>query len=135
MEVAFPSRKISLAIINITKADSRQSGISIQMVDDFTATGKIIAEIPRIIKILMMLLPMAFPKLKPVFPDTADKTFTINSGEDVPNATIVSPIIRLEIFFLLAMAAAPSTSQLAPKINGMKPKIEKRRFSIEIFLM
>ena len=135
MEVALPSRKTSLAIINITKADKRQSGISIQMVEDFTATGNIMAEMPRIINILMMLLPIAFPKLKPVFPDTADNTFTISSGEEVPKATIVSPITRLDIFFLLAMAAAPSTSQLAPKIKGTKPKIEKKRFCIKFVFL
>ncbi|RLD54671.1 MAG: hypothetical protein DRJ05_14210 [Bacteroidetes bacterium] len=116
--------------MRITKADRRQRGISIQMVEDFTATGKIIAEIPRIIKMFMILLPMAFPKLNPVFPDTAENTFTINSGEEVPKATMVRPMMRLLMFFLFAMAAAPLTSQLAPKIKGTKPKTENTRFTI-----
>ena len=88
------------------------------------------AERPRMTRILIMLLPTTLPKLKPEFPETAESTFTTSSGEEVPNATIVSPITRLEIFFFLATAEAPLTSQLAPKIKGINPNTENNRFSI-----
>jgi len=88
------------------------------------------AERPRMTRILIMLLPTTFPKLNPEFPETAERTFTTSSGEEVPNATMVSPITRLEIFFFLATAEAPLTSQLAPKINGINPMTENNRLSI-----
>lgn len=105
------SIKTSFAKTKITSAERKHNGISIQIVEDLTTTGKITAEIPRIIRMLIILLPMALPKLKPELSETADSIFTISSGEDVPKATIVKPITRLEMFFLLAIAAAPSTSQ------------------------
>lgn len=81
-----------------------------------------------------MLLPITLPKLKPEFPETADSTFTTNSGEEVPKATIVNPMTRLEIFFFFATAEAPPTSQLAPKISGIKPMTENKRLIIMKFI-
>lgn len=80
--------------------------------------------------IFMMLLPTTFPKLNPEFPEIAERTFTTNSGEEVPNATMVIPITRLEIFLFLAMAEAPLTSQVAPKISGINPIIDNSRLSM-----
>ena len=78
----------------------------------------------------MILLPTTFPKLNPELPEVAAKIFTTSSGEEVPNATIVNPMTRSEIFRFLAMAEAPLTSQVAPKIKGRNPKIANNRFSI-----
>lgn len=49
--------------------------------------------------------------------------FTTNSGADVPKETMVNPMIRSDTLYFLARADAPSTSQLAPKINAVKPAI------------
>nr|WP_281836070.1 hypothetical protein [Propionigenium maris] len=47
--------------------------------------------------------------------------FTINSGEDVPKATIVRPITILGILNLLAKDEEPSTRKFAPQISGINP--------------
>lgn len=49
--------------------------------------------------------------------------FTINSGAEVPKATIVKPIAKSEILYCLARAEAPLTNQLAPKISATNPVI------------
>jgi hypothetical protein len=46
---------------------------------------------------------------------------TINSGADVPKATIVNPITKSEILFYFANHEAPSTTQLDPKNKLVKP--------------
>jgi len=50
---------------------------------------------------------------------------TINSGAEVPKATIVKPITKLEIWNLFAIAAEPSTNIVAPWTKKTKPKINK----------
>ncbi|GAB3004001.1 hypothetical protein GCM10027284_22210 [Cyclobacterium sediminis] len=50
------------------------------------------------------------------------KKLTINSGADVPKATIVNPITKSEILFFFANEEAPDTSQFAPKIRLINPK-------------
>ena len=80
----------------------------------------------------MMLLPTTFPKLNPVLPEVAARIFTNNSGVEVPNATMVSPITRFGMFRLFATDVAPSTSHEAPKMSGAKPVNDKKRFSIEL---
>jgi hypothetical protein len=54
-------------------------------------------------------------------PCTLANTFTNNSGVDVPKATIVKPIIMLEILNFRAIDEAPSTNIPAPFIRATKP--------------
>jgi hypothetical protein len=49
------------------------------------------------------------------------KIFTINSGADVPKATIVSPITKGEIPNFFALEEAPSTKRSAPLIRKINP--------------
>lgn len=64
-----------------------------------------------------MLLPMIFPIARPVFPSSAEKRFTDNSGVEVPKATIVSPTTIGGIEYLRAREEAPDTSKSAPLIR------------------
>jgi len=78
-------------------------------------------DIPRIRAILNILLPMMFPKTTSLCPDMLEKIFTINSGADVPKATIVRPITISGTFALFAREAEPSTRKSAPFISKRKP--------------
>ena len=48
---------------------------------------------------LKLLLPIMFPNDASFFPSIAEKRLTMSSGMDVPKATTVSPMARLEIPF------------------------------------
>ena len=76
------------------------------------------AETPSISRILLMLLPKIFPIAISVAPLNAEKIFTVNSGADVPKATMVKPTTISEIPNFFAIADAPSTNQLA--LNNIK---------------
>ena len=68
-----------------------------------------------------MLEPTTLPIAISVFPLMLANRLTINSGEDVPNDTMVSPITMLEMLYFLAIAAEPSTNRSAPFINNTNP--------------
>src|SRR3989338_1565884 len=60
------------------------------------------------------------------------KILTINSGAEVPNATIVSPITSAETPRRLAREEAPSTSKPAPLMSAAKPT--KNRIEVKTML-
>ena len=97
--------KIRLSFANKPKSNvaNKQNGISLQTVDLVTNNGKIIEEIPRIKKILIILLPITLPIAIWVFPCALAKILTRSSGADVPNETIVKPMIKSDTFNLLAI--------------------------------
>ena len=72
------------------------------------------AETPRIPMMFTILLPSTFPSTIPVFPDSEAKKLTMNSGADVPNATIVRPMTMFGMLYRFASDDAPSTSMSAP---------------------
>ena len=74
-----------------------QSGISLLNVPLVTLIGTIAAVQPTIISVLKILLPTTFPIAMSALPFSAETTLTVNSGADVPKATIVNPITKLEI--------------------------------------
>ena len=80
---------------------------------------------PNIRSMFMVLLPMMFPMASPGLPLMQENTLTIISGRDVPNATIVNPIIRGDSLALTPKLVAPFTSQLAPRISAAKPRIRR----------
>ena len=49
-------------------------------------------------KIFIVLLPMIFPIANPGLPLMHENTFTIISGSEVPNATIVNPMMSGDNF-------------------------------------
>lgn len=71
------------------------------------------AETHKIKRIFAILLHRIFPITNHEFQATLETTFTTSSGAEVPNATIVSHIIRSERKNFLANAEAPSTNKLA----------------------
>ena len=74
---------------------------------------------------LAMLLPKMFPMAISVFPLALAKIFTINSGAEVPKATIVRPITMAEILNFLAIEEAPSIKKSAPLMRMKKPMMNK----------
>jgi hypothetical protein len=72
------------------------------------------AEIPRIAAILKMLEPMMLPTDISPWPDKVAFRLTTSSGALVPNATIVRPITRFDIFAFRANSELPLTNQPAP---------------------
>jgi len=78
-------------------------------------TGFIKIATPETIKILRIHAPIIFPTpILGVFFLIEVMVFT-NSGKEVPEATMVSPIIISEIFSILAKNTALSTKSLDPK--------------------
>src|SRR5690606_38396210 len=75
------------------------------------------------------LLPITFPSTISELPLEDAKTFTTNSGAEVPKATTVRPITILEIPILAARLEAESTSLSAPTIRATKPKRSRKIFN------
>ncbi len=69
---------------------------------------------PRMIPILNIFEPIIFPTEILLTPRIAADMVTQNSGAEVPNATIVRPIINSETPNRLAILEAESTSHVAP---------------------
>ena len=68
-----------------------------------------------------MLLPMILPSAIPELPLMAEPKLITNSGNEVPIATIVRPIISSLILKRRANADAPFVSQSAPRITSTMP--------------
>ena len=73
----------------------------------------------------MVLLPIIFPIANPGLPLMHEKMLTIISGSDVPNATIVKPMMSGDNLALTPTLVAPFTSQFAPIISATKPRIRR----------
>ena len=101
-------------------------GISIRKVDFLHATGNIVAEIPRMMSVLIILLPRIFVRAMSDEPSVAATMFTTSSGADVPKATIVRPITKSEILRRFANPDAPLISQSAEIVNSTKPIINNK---------
>ena len=71
----------------------------------------------------MMLLPTMLPMASPELPLAQEKMLMINSGREVPKATMVKPMIKGDSFALMPTLVAPSTSQSAPSIKTTNPTI------------
>jgi hypothetical protein len=91
-----------------------------------TNSGAMMDESPRIKRILKILLPKTLPSAMSAWPAMDDLMLTASSGELVPKATTVSPIIRGEIPSPEAIFEAPRTKISAPTIRKTSPKIKKR---------
>ena len=79
----------------------------------------------------IVLLPMMLPIAKAALPLMQEKMLIIISGNDVPKATIVNPIMSGDSFALMPTLVAPFTSQLAPKIRATKPRISRQHFTLD----
>ena len=82
-----------------------------------------IDEIPRISRMLAMLLPKMLPI---AISELQERTLMINSGAEVPKEITVSPITRSETFSLFAIDEAPETIRSAPFIKKTNPTTKRR---------
>ena len=125
---------MSLAQTSKAMEDRMHRGISFCNVFRVTAIGANSAVQPTIISVLKILLPTTLPMAISALPFRAEDTLTVNSGADVPKATIVSPITILGMRKRLATDAAPSVSQFAPNRMRRSPPISNRMFMKYIIL-
>lgn len=117
-----PSRKKSLARSARSRVTKIVTGRSKNLVEVESATGAMIAVIPRMRKILAILEPSTFPIAISVLPLTAARSETISSGILVPIATIVRPIIASDIPHFFASETAPSTRRFPHMVRKPRPK-------------
>jgi hypothetical protein len=89
--------------------------------------GDIRAESPRIKPILAILLPIIVPMAISLVSFIAANIHTAASGDDVPKATIVIPIIMGLIPKEEASLEEPLTSPSAPRYKIIRPNINKKK--------
>jgi len=105
-----PPNTMSETIANSITIPSIANGTSLKIVVFLTVSGLIIADTPSIRRIFAIFEPIMFPNAISADPLDEARIFTISSGIDEPNATIVRPIIRLDIPNFVAIELEPFTS-------------------------
>ena len=80
---------------------------------------------PKIKKILKILEPITFPTAISLSPFLAAMIDVTNSGNEVPTATIVNPMIASLSPKNLAISFAPSTDKSPPQTMPAKPRAIK----------
>ena len=78
---------------------------------------------PTIASVLNRLLPITFPIAISLLPLRAETELTTNSGSEVPNDTMVSPIKRVDTLNFRAIDEAPSVRKSAPLMTKSNPMI------------
>lgn len=86
--------------------------------------SKLVAQ--RMRRIFAILLPTTFPRAISLFSCILAKRLTISSGIEVPKATIVRPITRLEMPSFFASEEAPRTRISAQPIRIARPNMRER---------
>jgi len=86
-----------------------ENGISFQAVECCTGSMESTLVIPSMRRILAIFEPTILPRAMSGFHLRLAKTLTASSGREVPNATTVRPMTRLEIPNFLAIEADPET--------------------------
>lgn len=125
-----PSMSASLPITKSSTTPRRASGISFQTVELFTVSGRMKAQIPKIRKILAILLPTTLPIARSGEPLKAAERLTVSSGADVPKLTIVRPITSGGILSRVARELAPRTRPSAPATSIARPRINSKNDKI-----
>ena len=105
----------------------RENGISRHTVERLTGMRPRRLVIPSMRRIFAILEPTTLPSVMSLFPRRLAMTLTVSSGSEVPNATTVRPMTRLETPNRLAIEADPSTRKSAPLTRIARPIITKRR--------
>ena len=117
-------RVILLPNINMTvrmMAASAEHGQSRRSSVRSAASGHKIALTPATTSRLKMFDPTTLPTAISFAPSSAAVTLTASSGADVPNATIVSPMMSGDTPRRRARPDAPETNQSAPLTSRAKP--------------
>jgi hypothetical protein len=84
---------------------------------------------PRMRRMFAILEPMTFQRMISLFPLRLAKILTVSSGRDVPNATTVRPMTRLDTPNFLAIEAEPRTRMSAPFMRIARPIIRTREWN------
>ena len=111
----------------MARVATKPTGMSRRMEMRLTSMGQTRALTPKISKIFIVLLPIMLPIAKPGLPFAHENTLTIISGNEVPKATMVRPMIRGDSLARMPTLVAPLTSQFAPKIRATKPAASNKR--------
>ena len=119
------TRSVSRKRTIMTVEMRRRSGSSFATVSFLTRIGRMTAAMPIRRRMLMILLPMTFPRSMSVVPLIKDEIETASSGAPVPKAMMVRPISILLTLKCEAVEDAPSMSQSAPLIRIIKPTTSK----------
>ncbi len=80
----------------------------------------------RIRRIFAILLQTTFPRAISLFHWILASRLTMSSGIEVPNATMVKPITRLEIPSFFARDDAPRTNMSAQPMRIARPNMRER---------
>lgn len=121
--ISTPSISVSFTKKATARIARSDRGISFDTVLFLTARGKIIAETPRIKRVLEIFDPIILPRAIPVDSFQAAIELTISSGADVPKATIVKPMTKFDRPNFLAIEDDPSTKISAPLTKKTNPKM------------
>ena len=124
-----PLTTTSNARAGSTTLAKSENGISFATVVFETTMGQNNAEKPTIIKVLKRLLPTMLPRLMSEAPRMLASRLTMNSGRDVPKATIVKPMTISGIWKRRATETAPSVSLSAPTSTKVAPMTTNRIWS------
>lgn len=108
----------------------REKGISFQTVELCTGRRDRTLVTQRMRRMLAIFEPTIFPRAISLLPFILARTLTVSSGMEVPKATTVRPMTRLEIPNFFALDAEPETRKSAPFISIAKPIIMRKRASI-----
>ena len=107
----------------IRKVTAVFNGRSLRNKSRLQITGVTNIVVPNMASVLKILLPITFPNAISLLPFMADTVLTTNSGNEVPKATIVSPIIKVETLNLRATDEAPSVRKSAPFTTNISPRM------------
>ena len=119
-----PDAQMSRANTDRTMLASRHRGMSLCAVDFEMMIGVMAADAPAITNVLNRLLPTMLLALSAVAEASAEMLatkLTMNSGSDVPKATIVRPMTISEMPKRAASPTAPSVSLSAPTRTSAAP--------------
>ena len=126
--------KKSLAINAIASVAMKPAGMSRRIETRLTSMGQMRALTPKMSRMFIVLLPMMLPMAKPGLPLMHEKMLTISSGNEVPNATMVKPMMSGESLARMPTLVAPLTSQFAPKMRATKPRASNNRGINEVII-
>lgn len=127
--VSTPLKKVSSNKTDKPSVINNNIGICFLMTLLLILKGLIKIASPRMTRILLMLLPITLPKSISAFPDRCELNEIASSGAEVPNATIVKPIIIVDILKFRAKETDPSTKRSAHLIRMMNPRITNTIFN------
>ncbi len=83
--------------------------------------GFVKAAAPRTTVVFAIFDPIMFPMAISTLPLTAAEILTTSSGNEVPNAIMIIPMIHSEIPKLFAISEALSTVKCAPMMTKIRP--------------